>query len=102
MDLVELEAAAAAEDSDDDRVATAEGASGSNPMGRGLAGGAVTPRARPVIPPRAAGHDMPDGRSTRSIGAGSAGSRAKLPTAARLWESMRQEFDPAREERSAW
>ena len=98
-DLAELEAAVAAEVSDEDQAATVGGAGPSGPRAEGLAGGAAVPKVRSVVPPRVAGHDTPGGRSA---GSGSAGSRAELPTAAKLWEGLQQEYDPQREERSVW
>ena len=95
-DLAELEAAKAVEVPEEGRAAAAGSAGPSGPRFQ-ASSGAATPRQ--VIPPRTAGHDSPGGGS---VGAGSAGSRAELPTASKLWEALQTEFDPAREERSVW
>ena len=95
-DLAELEAAKAVEVPEEGRAAAAGSAGPSGPRFRASLG-AATPRQG--IPPRTAGHDSPGGGS---VGAGSASSRAELPTASKLWEALQTEFDPAREERSVW
>jgi hypothetical protein len=48
---------------------------------------------------RSSGFDTP---GDHSLGGGSASLRGELPTAARLWESLRQEFDPSKETRVVW
>ncbi len=42
---------------------------------------------------------MPGGRS---LGGASASQRGELPTAAKLWEPLRQELDPSKENKVAW
>jgi hypothetical protein len=105
-DLAEKEAAlAAAADEEDGAEALppvgasrAAGAGSSAPAGTSTGGAAGSAAGAPVA--RAiSGFDTPGGRS---LGGGSASLRGELPAASRLWESLRQEFDPLQENRFAW